>query len=417
MDNNQSNKQDSSTKPQVKNHQTEENEYKDLQRARGQDNYFCKECEFVNPTFWQLIKIKIHTVGGMIINYMFPLKDNEQKRVKKKEFQFLSVYPAFILITSLLCMSISWYLELAMKGHAIELFELIHELFLEIGKALFVVATISTLIEVVHYRQYFAHRLEEVIFGENYLRRLGRERLEMLLKSIECRLYNGDQRTDPEGFYQKVRREISDLSAKCYFDYFELTIEVSRETINNIDLYKKNIRRNIVLVNPTSKCIKENLNFGAYMLPLPGLEKEQYKILFVKVDDKDMTEKLAINRSTLADTDYSVDINCSHTLHLQPGERRSVESVIETLVPAHDCHYWHRIQKPCKEYRVRCYITDEKYTVDGTGFGFLHGFGLKYFGRIRQKEANGVTIHFRDWILPGDGVTLTITDREQGQCR
>jgi len=373
-----------------------------------------------NKTSWnEKCNRKLHGV----VDKLFPLDsktdraetNNFLKKKKRKDILrgIRYLYPAVAILGSIVILSFG---EAWKTGHSPLSIETILDVIMEVGRAIFVAGTIGALIEIFHYRHYFVQRLEEVIFGDYYLDQMDQGRLEDLLNSIEERLWDGDQRTDKNGFYQKVRKEISDLALQPYFELYELTVTARVIEIGKVSAIKKSVRRDIIIVNPSKETAKDTLMLGSYMKSLPTeLEQmESYKILTTEVDGRNISFHKPTKRIT-KDGDYPVGIEANYDIYIPAGEKIRFTAKTESIVPIDDCHYWHRINKPCKVYRVTCNLVDSPgWTVDGTGFGFQQGTGLRYKHETRHKEGNTVFVFFNEWILPGDGATIGIT--REGTC-
>lgn len=321
------------------------------------------------------------------------------------------MYPITFFLGSLLALLISCVVEASQLIHN----NWIHTLNLllkEIGIALFIVATITIVLEISDFKEYFIQRLQDIIVEDDYIQHLTPEKLERIHDKIENRLYNGDQRTEPSSFYCKVQKEITDFVGKCYYEDMDITVECSVVEIAGKRLFKKIIHRKVDIVNPTQEKVMEVIPVGSSLPKIDGLEKEELYILHsVRVDSKDITESLRCDIQEIITNDpYCIDADCDRLIEIPSSSKKRVETITETRVPLDDIHYWHRIMKPCKQYRVSFIMNDDNYVVGGTGFGFLHGVGL-----IKQMLTNrlksGLVFRFNDWILPGDGVIFTITPK------
>lgn len=87
-----------------------------------------------------------------------------------------------------------------------------------------------------------------------------------------------------------------------------------------------------------------------------------------------------------------------------------IDMIIETIVPLSDVCFSNKITKPCKEYNLIFILNDPSYQLSWHSFGFM---GNHKDMLIEEPMDNGLEIGFKDWILPGDGVVISINKSEK----
>jgi hypothetical protein len=320
------------------------------------------------------------------------------------------MYPITFLSTSLLVILVASLIEISDYA-TVYWVQALTLLIKEVGIALFIVATITIVLEISDFKEYFIKRLEEIIVGDDYISHLDVSKLESIHEKIENRLYNGDQRTDPNSFFCKIQKEITQFVGKCYYEDFDIAIECSIIENAGQKLIKKVVHRKFDIVNPTNQFVEEIIPIGSNMKKIDGMEHiDMYSIRSVIVDSKDITKEVMCTAYETTDDPYCIDISCDYKINIPCGGKTKVETIAETLVPIDDVFYWHRIMKPCKQYRISFMIYSSDYRVEGTGFGFLYGPGL-IKRMLFNRMGYGLMLRFNDWILPGDGVMFAIVHK------
>lgn len=286
-------------------------------------------------------------------------------------------------------------------------------------KSLGVAVITSTFINLLKYWV----ETTETLVKHNFINRLTNEEMKDLKAKIETELYFRDNDHDKDNFYNFFERELSSLLNECYYKYYKTKIDC-RICENYIH---KTIRKKFEIVNPSKKECSIKIPFDAEMQKVKDIDdKKLYQIKKFYVDSKDFTEqineKLSVddNDSEEDKTYFSKDkcvensdAYCVKVLaywDVKIKKSCTIEMVIETIVPIDDVCFSNKITMPCKEYNVIFILNDPSHQLTWHNFGFM---GNDKDRIIEEPMDNGLEVGFKDWILPGDGVVISINKCEK----
>jgi len=291
---------------------------------------------------------------------------------------------------------------------------LIQELIKEIGMAIIISGTIVFMLETGHFKNYFMdifkYQLIEILIDNKYIEGLSVERKENLKELVDKSLYFGKREYDLDGLWGFLNTEVVSLLDNYYYDVHHVTIDCYMENSPHNELIiRKRMHRRIVFVNPTHDGIEVKIPINCNTMMIEGYKNEQLlKIISASVGKQDYIEefnrklenKRVVDEST---TRYSLNFCCNYSLNIPPNSDLEIEYVIESLVPATDLSYTHKMSKPCKNYLARFTIHSDAYEVEG------HGFAFNDDDRIHStRDKHWMQIEYRKWILPGDGTVFLL---------
>jgi hypothetical protein len=281
----------------------------------------------------------------------------------------------------------------------------------EVGIALFIVGSITILLELGDFTEYFFSRLRDIMIDDAYIERFTDEQKKALKAKIEERLFFKNKKVhDPNSFFYTVQNEVSPLLEDYYHNEYTINIECSIQD----DIIKKTMYKRIEVVNPTNNPIDVTIPFETYMQKIDGYDNQShYHVKLLKIDSKDKLRDIKLNYIEAfsdekefhpIDEKYNLKVCCDYIVKVT--DKCVIEMVTETITPLTDIHYMHRTFKPCKNYNVTFILFNDSYSLTGYGFGFMEKEKL-----VKHILENGIVIRFNDWILPGDGVIFTITKK------
>jgi len=313
----------------------------------------------------------------------------------------IKLYPFILFLLSLL--SLALY-ELYDKDNMV--FSLLHE----IGISLFILASVTVLLELTDFRDYFTEKLTEIIIEDQYISTLDRTKLKKLENSIQKALYFKEHPNKENSFFYKIQKSVRPLIDGCYYNDYEIRVECFIED----DKIKKRITKRIDIINPKKKEVQEQIPINSFMQNIGGLNKESLYQLesFKETHYKNETKDLEIDRTNdlkliyeevdpRSNTRYDLKVYCNDTITI--NDRCIFEIIYNTITPLSDPHFLNRALKPCKQYRCVFLFKNDLYHLAGYGFGFMDKNEF-----IKNPFSSGMEICFKDWILPGDGVIFTI---------
>lgn len=250
----------------------------------------------------------------------------------------------------------------------------------------------------------------ETLVKYDFVNRLTKKEMKDLKAKIETELYFRDNDHDKDNFYNFFERELSSLLNECYYKSYRTRIEchIGENYIT------KTIRKKFEIVNPSKKECTIKIPFGAEMQKVRQVENNKlYQIKKFAVDSVDFTkeinERIDISDNCLENSDaYCIKV---HTFwDVKVKKKCTIDMVIETIVPLNDVCFSNKITRPCEEYSVIFILNDPSYQLSWHSFGFMGNHKDRI---IEEPMDNGIEIGFKDWILPGDGVVISITKCEK----
>ncbi len=289
------------------------------------------------------------------------------------------------------------------------LWEIVKDLFRDIGIAFIIAGGVTLLFEWKEYQNQIIKCLSNIMIGEEYVDYIDDDQKSKAIDLLHRKLYMMNREEDPNSFFNFVYNKIIPMLTDCYYDDYHVQIECDID--EQTGLIIKRIKKRMVIVNPIEgKTCNFTLPFGATMKIIEGENRELYKVLSCKVsDNSDHLDDRAveIKRKEIKTDNDGYNISYSGDLVLNISKKTVVETETMTIVPISDKYYTHRIIHPCRNYDITYLISNPSYIVKGHGFNFCSDerFGA---GIYKQACSSGVYIKFTDWILSGGGVVITV---------
>ncbi len=250
----------------------------------------------------------------------------------------------------------------------------------------------------------------ETLVKHDFINRLSKNEMKGLKEKIETELYFRYNNHDKNNFYNFFEQELSSLLNECYYKSYKTRIEC-QVTENYIS---KTIRKKFEIVNPSKKECTIKIPFGAEMQRVEQVENNKlFQIKKFVVDSKDYTANLK-NRLEILDNcphindAYCVKVHTSWDIKVK--KQCTIDMVIETIVHLNDVCFSNKITMPCKNYNIIFILNDPSYQLSWHSFGFMGNHKDRI---IEEPMDNGLEIGFKDWILPGDGVVISISECEK----
>ena len=250
----------------------------------------------------------------------------------------------------------------------------------------------------------------ETLVKNDFVNRLTKCEMKELKSKIESELYFRDNNHNKDNFYNFFEQELSSLLNDCYYKFYKTKIEC-KICENYIS---KTIRKKFEIVNPSKKEAVIRIPFGAEMQKVDGIDiNKLYIIKKFTVDSLDFTkeinDQLIIRENCIESNDaYCIDIHTSWDVKIK--KEQVIEMIIETIVPLNDVCFSNKITKPCKQYNLIFILNNPSYQLSWHSFGFM---GNHKDMLIEEPMDNGLELGFKDWILPGDGVVISISKNEK----
>lgn len=250
----------------------------------------------------------------------------------------------------------------------------------------------------------------ETLVKHDFINRLSRNEMKDLKEKLEKELYFRYNNHDKDNFYNFFEQELSSLLNECYYQSYKTRIEC-QVTDNYIS---KTIRKKFEIINPSKKECTIKIPFVAEMQRVEQVENNKlFQIKKFVVDSEDFTANINEGLQISDDSPHISDAYCVkiHTSwDVKVKKQCTIDMVIETIVPLNDVCFSNKITMPCKNYNVIFILNDPSYQLSWHSFGFMGNHKDRI---VEEPMDNGLEIGFKDWILPGDGVVISITKCEK----
>ncbi len=325
----------------------------------------------------------------------------------KKRLRIISIF-SFLIGTSLI-FSAS-YFELFFPAKNAFYLGIFGDIVLAIIRSLGVSLITSTFINLLK----FWVESTETLVKHDFINRLTRNEMKDLKEKIEKELYFRYNNHDKDNFYNFFEQELSSLLNECYYKSHNTWIEC-HVTENYIS---KTIRKRFEIVNPSRRKRTIKIPFGAEMQRVEQVENNKlYQIKRFSVDSKDYTKEINSRLEISEDCPYISDAYCVkvHTSwDIKVKKQCTVDMVIETIAPLNDVCFSNKVTMPCKKYGLIFILKDSSYQLSWHSFGFMGNHKNKI---VEELMDNSLEIGFNDWILPGDGVVVSISKCEKNMFK
>ena len=217
---------------------------------------------------------------------------------------------------------------------------------------------------------------------------------------------NGHNKED--NFYAFFEKEVASLLTGCYYDYFRIYITCN-VTENFI---QKSITTNVKLINPTAKRISDSIPFRYDLQEVKSVEIDDLYIIdkfdVDGIDEKDTLLKSKQTHDLRGETNdaYCIKINLKYNCNIKNS--CTIEMKTRTIVPLNDVNYSNKITKPCKDYTINFVLQNPLYELSWHNFGYMGNNKEKI---IEQEHENTLNVGFRGWILPDNGIVISINKK------
>lgn len=259
----------------------------------------------------------------------------------------------------------------------------------------------------VNWLKYWVESAEALV-NYGFVERLTKDEMKGLKKEIETALYFKSNNHDiKDNFFNFFERELSCLLNKPYYKSYNAIINCRIG-----DKYIcKTTRKTIEVVNPSQKCVSVQIPFSVELQKIENMTKEElYKIKKFSVDGNDFKDEIQkllvpIDNSKVSTDAYCIKFDASWTVNVT-GQCK-IEMEVDTIVPLDDVSFSNKITYPCKLYSTIFTIDNPNYSLSWHSFGLSGNHKDKI---IEEIMYNGIHLGFKDWILPGDGIVITINN-------
>lgn len=291
-----------------------------------------------------------------------------------------------------------------------------------LGQSITSISASSILIEWFGYVNYTRNRLSEILVEDEVLNVLDMKRKRELKSALIKNIYMPNMSLEENNIATIVDDEMDKVLKGYYYEEFITYVDAYKiQDENNIYFLKKDIRITFTAKSVNGeRCIVDTL----ISMCLDPIESESLKPLELNkllVNGKNLTEyfKYEIARKCTAGdlkgtypTKFVLDrTNKNFKKYMNFSDTIYIDMEYSTIVNMDDLLYSYQIDKACKHYCIHFNIKSDEFDLAVIGFGFMSLGNNKRQRCI--KTNNGYMLRFLDWILPGDGVSVVLKEKEK----
>lgn len=349
-----------------------------------------------------------------ILEYFKREKSDDEKRRFYEKYTLLLPGVISILVA---CLFFSWEIDIMIQiadTQNIDL-EIKKNIYNNIAIVTMTFGLGSIILEFYGFVDYMRRRIKDVIIEEDYLKMLSdTKRKEIKRKLEKLILFPNVKEISKDSLYHVIERDITDILKDYYYKEFIISVNCTYEE----DHLKKTFFKNITFahIDPNKEIKLDHFINSCFTL----FSDEKKKIFELKkciFDGENVMDKIDVeyedikNDSNLDGKIYKkrVIVKSKSGELLKFKNKATLEMEYDTFVPKEDNNFTSRVNKPCQHYCVHFNYNEEEATVNWEGFGFMEQG--KRHRLLTRKERNGITIRFKDWILPGDGSVFMIVQK------
>lgn len=195
------------------------------------------------------------------------------------------------------------------------------------------------------------------------------------------------------------------LMKDYYIDSYSIIVECEIfPTHIEHTIYKK-----MEIINLTEKRTLVSIPVKAALRTFGDYKPEDvYQVKSVKLNDEDITSLVVCEyEHNMVDPKYNLQVKCTYKPVIN-NRSVTIQTITKSIVPPHDMHFVHRVNRPTKNYEMTFLLLKPQHTIQGYGFGFMTAPD-----RLVQTKLNtGLKMTFNNWIYPGEGVLINIVPKE-----
>lgn len=297
--------------------------------------------------------------------------------------------------------------------------ESIYELFLQLlmmGITLGLGTVIYGCFDIV---AFFRNNIKEVLIEDDYLKTLSTSKKEELRNKLENDLIYNGYKPQPDCLYTFVKNKIEPLVKKCFYKNY--SCEVFCEHDASTGCIKKYINYNLVVshIDPNESIYFDiNSQVRHYYGKDPC---NDLKIEKLSVGANQYADKVSIEKKEVEDDGsgyvieyYIKDIPDALKKDLTFTDSDLIISLsLISTVPDSDLSYSNRLSFPCSNYEFSFIYNNKHLEADPNVFCFMDTadgpvprWNLK--NTDKMSDINDIDVNVVGWMLPGDGVAITL---------
>lgn len=271
----------------------------------------------------------------------------------------------------------------------------------------------SIVLEFYGFVDYMRRRIKDVIIEEDYLGMLSNSGRKELKRKLDRFIFFPNlKEISNDSLYHVIERDITDSLQDYFYKEYILSVNCTYEE----ECLKKTIFKTVTFghIDP-NKEVKLDYMFDSCFTLFENVNKDVFVLKKCIFEGENVTNKIKLSFEDIKhDSHLDNKIYQKRVIVKSEGltfkNKAMLELEYETFVPKNDLNFTSRVNKPCQHYCVHFNYNENEADVYWQGFGFMEQG--KQSRLLTRKERNGITIRFKDWILPGDGSVFFIVPKK-----
>lgn len=276
---------------------------------------------------------------------------------------------------------------------------------------------IGLLVEKNSKEDFYVDLIKDTISSKTFSQRLSSEEKAEVFKNINknFRCNNNEALYNIYSDFEKRFVEQSFLESGYYFDEckYDISCKVEKEyiekectkTIYFNSYCDKKIVNELVLGGYSNKLVANKKSFELKSLTINGVTLSKHEVSkcvheeIIKPDEE--SGPLLVTRNK-----YNSKTICKYTkkISLNSSKPFVISYNYITRTDISDNALTVRCSRPCKKFAVNFKIKNKDYDIKAIAFGFIDQAG----DTPNTSDKQSVSVEFRNWILPEDGVVVLI---------
>ncbi len=290
-----------------------------------------------------------------------------------------------------------------------------------IGQTVISISFSSLLLEWFGYVNYTRKRMCEILAEDEVIKILDLKRKKELKSALIRNIYMPRQsQMEENNIVNVIDKELDNILSDYYYDEYISYIDAYKIQTNNVTYIKKDIRVTFTAKTLKKKRLTLERLISTYMEPISNTkELKPFELRKLLINEKDYTKNFKDeieahnndkNLKDIYSKHYCLDKNNKEFSKIMRfKDKLYVDMEYSTIVNIDDLVFTHQIDKACKHYCIHFNADSKDFDIIIEGFGFM-SVGNHDKERI-VKTNNGYMLRFLNWILPGDGASIVLKNK------
>lgn len=269
---------------------------------------------------------------------------------------------------------------------------------------IFIVLSVGTmLMELFGYVSFFQKRIAEVFTEQKMVNIINEEYKRELKTNLIESIYNPDTE-DSKEILNLFDNKLSNIMDSFYYSNFDIFADC---TLVDGKYIKKEITRTVVFkeINSNKHNSFTELLTLSYKPLDDGCKYKPIDMISINLNGKELIENQDYIRTvTESIHPYSKTESFKLVKEKEINNEATLKLRYDTIVPLKDRNYSTKINRFCKNMRIRVSFDNNDFGVFAKGFKFSTenntDFVCEHFSSLAEANSNG-------WVLPGEGIAFS----------